>query len=159
MNNFKIIPLEKSYANKIRISKKDAFGNAVIKQVATGLGPCRVSLKAFRVGVDRRLLLKHSPFAIENIYNQSGPIFISADEVEEYSDIHKFPPEIKNDRINFPLTLIAYDEQQRMIFTKLVGSDDVDDLLNSIFATQPKIEFIHVRNAEAACYICKVERI
>jgi len=44
MSKFKIIPLSKDYAAKIRNVKKDDFGNEVLEQVATGKGPCRVSL-------------------------------------------------------------------------------------------------------------------
>src|SRR5579863_306963 len=69
MNNFKIVPLSKSYVRRIRQAGKDDFGHQVIEQTATGLGPCRVSLKPFEKGVDRRLLFTHSPFEMDNAYN------------------------------------------------------------------------------------------
>ena len=47
MNNFRIVPLSKEYVQKIRETRKDDFGHEVIEQTATGLGPCRVSLKPF----------------------------------------------------------------------------------------------------------------
>lgn len=155
---FKIIPLSKEIAAKIRNNSTDDFGHKVIKQVATGLGPCRVSLKPFRPGRDKRLLFSHSPFQIENAYNQPGPIFIHADEVEEYTDVHRFPPEIKADKVHFHLTLIGYNPDQLMIFTKLVGNDDVDELISKIFDEHDDIEYLHARSAEACCYICKIER-
>ena len=45
MSQFKIVPLSKEYAAKIRETNKDDFGHDVIEHVATGKGPCRVSLK------------------------------------------------------------------------------------------------------------------
>jgi hypothetical protein len=159
MNQFKIVPLSKEYAAKIRETNKDDFGHDVIEHVATGKGPCRVSLKPFVVGEEVRLLLSHSPFLIDNAFNQPGPIFINKNEVEPYSDIHRFPPEIKEDRINFPLSLIGYNKKQNMVFTKLVGDDDIDILIEKIFDEQPKIEYLHARNAEACCFICKIERV
>ena len=66
MKKFKIVPLSKEYATKIRTTRKDDFGHEVIEQIATGLGPCRVSLKPFKRGEDKRLLLTHSPFPIDN---------------------------------------------------------------------------------------------
>ena len=45
-----------------------------------------------------------------------------------------------------------------MVFTQLVGDDDVDLLIEKIFDENPKIEYLHVRNSEACCFICKVER-
>lgn len=158
MSKFKIVPLSKEYAAKIRSRRKDDFGNDVIEQMATGKGPCRVSLKPFKVGEDVRLLLSHSPFAEQNIFNQPGPIFITKEEVEPYSDIHRFPPEIKNNKDSFPLSLIGYSKKQNMVFSRLVGDDDVDQLIERIFDEHPKVEYLHVRNAEACCYICKVER-
>jgi hypothetical protein len=130
----------------------------VIEQVATGKGPCRVSLKPFKVGKDIRILLSHSPFAEQNIFNQPGPVFISKEEVEAYSDVHRFPPEIKNNKDSFPLSLIGYSRKQNMILTRLVGDDDVELLIEKIFDEYPKVEYLHVRNSEACCYICKVER-
>jgi len=159
MKNFKIVPLSAAYANKIRQERKDEFGHTVVEQTATGLGPCRVSLKPFKPGQDIRLLFSHSPFTIGNAFNQPGPVFIHKKEVEPYNDIYNFPAEIKADKINFPLSLIGYSKAQKMVFTKMVGDADVDELIVEIFNQHPEIDYLHVRNAEACCYICKIERI
>ena len=159
MKHFKIVPISKEYAAKIRETRKDEFGHEVSEQVATGKGPCRVSLKPFSVGKDIRLLISHSPFEIDNAFNQPGPVFINKEEVEPYSDIHRFPPKIKEDKVSFPLSLIGYSKGQNMIFTKLVGDDDVDLLIQKIFEENPEIEYLHARNAEACCFICKIERV
>jgi len=158
MKKFRIIPLSQEYVKKIRETRKDDFQHEVIEQVATGYGPCRISLKPFKVGISKRLLLSHSPFNIDNAFNQPGPIFISGDEVEAYKDIYRFPPEIKADKINFPLSLIGYSTNQEMVFTKLVGDNDVDELIPAIFEEHPEVDFLHARNAEACCYLCKIER-
>ena len=159
MKKFKIVPLSKDYAKKIRETNKDDFGHEVTEQIANGKGPCRVSLKPFTVGEDVRLLFSHSPFAVDNAFNQPGPIFINKKEVEEYADIYNFPPEIKADKKNFPLSLIGYSKDQKMVYTKLVGDDDVDMLIAKIFETKPNVDYLHARNAEACCFICKIERV
>lgn len=159
MKQFKIVPLSKKYAAQIRNTRTDTFGHKVIEQTATGLGPCRVSLKSFKRGVDKRLLLSHSPFAVDNAFNQPGPIFIQADEVEEYADIYTFPPEIKNDKEHFHSTLIGYDKNQMMVYTKMVGDRDVDEMITGIFNRHPEVEYMHARSAEACCYICRIERV
>lgn len=158
MNNFKIIPLSKEYAASIRHSMKDEFNHAVQEQVASGKGPCRVSLQAFEPHKDKRLLFTHSPFAIDNPFNQPGPVFINQQEVEEYNDVYNFPPAIKADKINFPLSLVGYDKEQLMVYARLVGDKDVDELINQIFDKHPEVVFLHARNAAACCYICKIER-
>ncbi len=158
MEKFRIVPLSSEYATQIRVTKIDDFGHEVVEQIAKGKGPCRVSLKPFSIGEDTRLLFSHSPFEIDNAFNQPGPVFIHKKEVEPYADIHRFPPEIKADRENFPLTLIGYSKSQKMVYTKLVGDADVDQLIADIFDAEPKVAFLHARNAEAGCYICKIER-
>lgn len=158
MKKFKIVPLPEEYAEKIRESMKDDFGHEVIEQVATGLGPCRVSLKPFVRGKDKRLLLSHSPFEIDNAFNQPGPVFINKENVEAYSDIYRFPPEIKANKESFPLSLIGYNKEQMMVHTQLVGNDDVEELIEKIFDENDKVEYLHARNAEAGCFICKIER-
>ena len=45
MKQFKIVPLSREYANKIKENNIDDFGHEIIEQIATGKGPCRVSLK------------------------------------------------------------------------------------------------------------------
>lgn len=55
MNKFRIFPLSKQYVDKIKSSRVDDFGNTVIEEIASGLGPCRYSLKTFRPGRDKRL--------------------------------------------------------------------------------------------------------
>jgi Protein of unknown function (DUF1203) len=158
MAKFKIIPLSESFVSKIKKHQQDDFGHALVEQLATGYGPCRVSLKPFKPGVDMRLLLSYSPFTIDNVFNQSGPIFIHKENVESYKDINRFTPEIKADKVNFPLSLIGFNAQQNMIFTQLVGKNDVDDMISRVFDTNDDIAFLHARNSEACCFICKIER-
>lgn len=159
MNNFKIVPLSKPGVQHIRETRKDDFGHEVIEQTATGLGPCRISLKPFEKGVDQRLLFTHSPFEIDNAYNQPGPVFINAGDVEEYTDIYRFPPEIKANKQSFPLTLIGYNAQQMMALTRMVGDGDVDEMITDIFNNYPSIAYLHARNSQACCFICKIERL
>jgi len=159
MQNFKIVPLSKAYADKIRLTQTDDFGHTVIEQVASGKGPCRVSLKPFMVGEDTRLVLSHSPFSIDNAFNQPGPIFIHKKEVEPYDDIYRFPPEIKADKKHFPLSLVGYNSAQQMVYARQVGDKDVDELIVSIFNKHPEVDYLHARNAEACCFICKIERL
>lgn len=156
---FKIVPLSVEYANKIRQKNKDDFGHEVIEQMASGKGPCRISLKPFIVGEDVRLLISYSPFAIDNAFNQPGPVFIHKKQVKAYADVYRFPPEIKADKESFPLTLIGYNGKQQMVFTRLVGDGDVDLLIPKIFDSHPELEYLHARNAEAGCFICRIERV
>jgi hypothetical protein len=160
MKQFKIVPLSEEFANKIRETNVDNYGHTVTGQVANGKGPCRVSLKPFEVGKDVRLLFSHSPFEIDNAYNQPGPIFIHKEKVEAYKDIYRFPPEIKADKKSFTITLIGYSKEQQMNYNKLLADDeDIDLVIPQIFDKRPEVEYLHARSAKACCYICKIERV
>lgn len=158
MPTFQIVPLPADTAQRIRTTRQDDYGNAVVEQVATGYGPCRVSLRPFAPGQDRRLLFSYSPFEQANAFNQNGPVFIAATEVAPYATTDRFPPELKADKVNFPLSLVGYSADQRMVFTRLVGEADVDELIEQVLATNPDIAYLHARNAEAQCFICQINR-
>ncbi len=158
MSRFRVIPLSTAVAERIRTTRQDDFDNKVLEQVATGYGPCRVSLTTFRPGHDRRLLFSYSPFAEEGLYSERGPLFIHAEAVEPYQDIHRFPPEIKCDPVHFPLSLLGYSADHRMNFARLVGQNDVDEFLVEVLNQHYEVAYLHVRNAEACCYICTIER-
>src|SRR5687768_3406364 len=151
--SFRIVPLSKDYAARIRTAGRDDFGNEIVEQVASGFGPCRVSLKPFVPGVDKRVLISHSPFELANAFNQPGPVFFNAEEIDEYRNVRRFPPEIKADIANFPLTLIGYSRDQKMVFSELVGERDVDEMISHVFEENPDVAYLHARNAEAGCFI------
>jgi hypothetical protein len=46
-----------------------------------------------------------------------------------------------------------------MIHSELVGDNDVEVLIEKIFDTKQQVKYLHVRSAEACCYICKIERV
>jgi hypothetical protein len=70
--SFRIVPLSIEYALKIRSAGEDDFGNEIEEQIAGGYGPCRVSLRPFVPGVDRRILVGHSPF--ERLMHSINPV-------------------------------------------------------------------------------------
>lgn len=93
------------------------------------------------------------------MHNPRGPVFINKEPVKAYKDIHRFPPEIKADKKSFPLSLIGYSNNQMMVFTQLVGKNDVDEMIDAVFDKHPEVAYLHARNAQAGCFICKIERI
>ncbi|HTI07511.1 MAG TPA: DUF1203 domain-containing protein [Puia sp.] len=153
MKPFKIVPLSNEWAKKIRAAGQDEFGHPVVEEAVTSGGPCRITLRQFKPGVDKRLVISHSPFEIDNAYNQPGPIYISPDDVEEYQDVHRFPPEIKR------ITLIGYNTDQWMVFTRVVGEqENIDEVIARVLDENPKVAYLHARSTTACCYLCRIER-
>ncbi|MFZ1379203.1 MAG: DUF1203 domain-containing protein [Saprospiraceae bacterium] len=72
--------------------------------------------------------------------------------------LNNFPSELIADKENFQLSLVGYNKEQKMIYTKLVGNLDDGNLIVEILETEKDKDFLHARNSEACCFICKIER-
>src|SRR5687768_5305283 len=149
--SFRIVPISKEYVARKRAAGLDDLGNELSEQVAAGYGPCRVSLKPFVPGVDRRILISHSPSEVANAFKQPRPVFLEAAEIDEYRGVYRLPPESEAGRINFPLTLIGYSVDQRMVFAELVGDRDGDEMIERVLRDRADIGYLHARNAGAGC--------
>lgn len=156
MRQFTVVPIPKEYVERLKTNNQDEFGNPIIEQISSGYGPCRVSLKPLQIGIDRRLIFMYSPFKYR--VNPIGPVIVCKSELVPYNDIHRFPPELKADRTKFPLYFIGYTEREKVVYIKLVGEQDIEDLIEQIFHELPYVSFLHVRNANTKCFICKIER-
>jgi hypothetical protein len=159
MKNFKYLPIPKEYADSIRKEKKDNFGYHVEIQICgeQSYGPCRSCLKQTLPG-ERRLLFSYDPVKSDNPYNEVGPCYIHERECSPYENIYEFPEEVRNGRIHIPLVLRCYNLTKHMIDAILIKNNhDVENQIEKLFENK-EVAFIHVRNAEAQCFIIQVER-
>lgn len=157
--NLKYLPIPKEYTDAIRKNRKDPFGHAVETHITgkKGYGPCRSCLKQTLPG-ERRLLFSYDPVKSNNPYNEVGPCYIHEEECAPYERVHEFPHEVKNGRLPIPLVLRSYTKDKRMIGAILIREgQNVEDQIEKTFQDSD-VEFIHVRNAEAQCFILQVER-
>jgi len=46
-----------------------------------------------------------------------------------------------------------------MTLSKMVDDSDVDEMITEIFDTNPGVAYLHARNSQACCFICKIERV
>jgi hypothetical protein len=136
----------------------DQEGHRLVVSIAgeNSYGPCRSCLKQFVTG-DRRILFSYSPNAVDHPYNETGPIYIHADECEPYREENVFPTEIENGRIKFPLVFRVYNENGVMIDSVLQNGMDARRTIESIFENGT-VAFLHVRNAQFGCFVAHVDR-
>jgi Protein of unknown function (DUF1203) len=114
--------------------------------------PCRVSLTDANAG-DRVILVpfKHQPGTTP--YHATGPIFVrEAAEARELAQNEV--PEILRDRL---LSLRAYDSQDLLVASDVVGGMEVENLLGVLF-DDPAVSYIHVHFAKPGCYACRADR-
>src|SRR5687768_4325938 len=154
MKPFRVIAIPTTLAEKVRSTRASpGYGHPAHAEVATGYGPCRHCLRAFEIGVDRRLLFTLDPFhGIESL-RLPGPVFIHEDTCERYAEGGGFPADL----LPHALTLEAYGRGR-----KLAGLEYVSDG-NGVGAVErllmrPDVDYIHVRDTKAGCYDLRIER-
>lgn len=153
MASFIVRPIDTDTAAEVRRTMRaPEYGHAVHHEVARGTGPCRVCLNPFQVGQEERLLFTFNPFGGSQRLAQPGPVFIHADACEPArADV--YPDGLRE------LPVIAEvhysDRSVSALHAMMVGSEA--ETLEALLAL-PNVSFVHLRHAEAGCFIARVER-
>lgn len=121
--------------------------------VANGYGPCRSCLRVFDQGKDRRIYLTYNSFDGLSLLPDPGPIFIHENDCARFAAAG-FPHDI----LSLPVYLEAFGDESRMVERVVMNGESVDDQLSSLFAND-MVRFINLRNAEAGCFIARVEKL
>ncbi|RPH55922.1 DUF1203 domain-containing protein [bacterium] len=154
MTFYRVIALPEELAHQTRASlKSPQYGHPAHVEVAAGYGPCRSCLRTFEEGKEERILFTYDPFAGLDAYPSPGPVFIHREGCARYEE-EGFPEGIRH----LPLTLEAYGRGRWLVARERVAGGDVDGPVERLFA-HPAVEYIHVRNTEAGCYIARIERV
>jgi len=120
--------------------------------VANGYGPCRSCLRVFNQGTDRRIYLTYNSFEDISPLPDPGPIFIHENECQRFES-YGFPPDI----LELPVFLEAFADESRLVERVSMNREAVDLQIAELFSND-QVRFINLRNAEAGCYIARVER-
>lgn len=154
MTPFRVAALPDSIAEKVRNTlKSPQYGHPAHVETANGYGPCRSCLQTFRQGEEQRLLFTFNPFEGWDAYPSPGPIFIHHDPCPRYEE-QGFPAALRE----LPLMLEGYGRARWLVVRERVVRGDVEGAINRILS-HAAVEYIHVRNAEAGCYIARLERV
>ena len=152
---FRIVPLDASLADEARrTSRSPRYGHPVHREVAAGYGPCRVCLRPFEKGVDRRLLFTYDAFHAHEPLPLPGPVFVHEDACPPFEDRGRFPEQLTF----IPLTLNAYARGRHLReAVRLDSYEDVDAAIVRLLG-RDDVDYVHARNSEAGCLICRIER-
>jgi hypothetical protein len=150
---YRVVPISGDAANEVRRTMRSPSAKLPASSaVATGYGPCRSCLKIFRQGEEERIYITYDPFAGVSSLPLPGPVFIHTEECAEYSS-DGFPRELHP----IPMILEGFGVNSRLLRSEAVSIDSVDDQIKEILDTD-EVEVIHIRNAEAGCFIAKIQR-
>jgi hypothetical protein len=154
MSNFRVLPIPQSISEQARtLLRSPQYGHPAHAEPAAGYGPCRSCLRQFRPGEDRRLLFTYDPFFAVDAYPSPGPIFIHENSRARFDRESVFPPELRA----LPLTLEGYGRGRWLIARERPTESDIEQAIARVFAN-PLVDYIHVHNTEAGCFIALVER-
>ena len=129
------------------------YGHPAHVEIAAGYGPCRQCLKTFDQGQEERILFTYQPFVSPGALPAPGPVFIHREACRQYDEL-RFPEELRA----IPLVLESYGERGILLDQQRVGGRTVEDVIEEQLV-EPRVEYLHVRNAEAGCFIARVQPV
>jgi hypothetical protein len=100
------------------------------------------------------ILLPFVHHDVDSPYRASGPIFVRQN-VKESTVPPGEIPEVVSSRT---MSVRAYDRNGMMLDGSVVLGSEIKTHIENLFANQ-KIAYLHLHNAGAGCYSCKVERV
>ena len=114
--------------------------------------PCRVSLKDIPVG-ERVLLTPYIHHDVDSPYRASGPIFVHDRAEPVVPEVNEVPHLL----LHRTLSLRAYDGDGTMRDAALCQGGEVAATIGRMFLDD-RIAYLHVHNAGAGCFNCRVDR-
>lgn len=153
MSTYRVHGIPPALASEVRASlRSPQYGHPAHTEKAAGYGPCRQCLRTFEVGVDERILFTYQPFADPTALPAPGPVFIHREPCDAYDD-DAFPRMLRA----LPLAVEAYGEGGLLLTQHRVAGGAPEQVLEQVFADR-RVRYAHVRNAEAGCFIARVDR-
>jgi hypothetical protein len=114
--------------------------------------PCRVSLQDAEIG-ERVILVPFVHHDVESPYRASGPIFVR----ETAKEIQPAPGEIPDVVAGRIISVRAYNDKGMMANAAVTPGKELESQIEN-FLGDAQISYLHLHNAGAGCYSCRVER-
>jgi hypothetical protein len=127
------------------------YGHPAHLEVAKGTGPCRCCLRTFMPGVDRRLLFTFRPRERGDSLTAPGPVFIHAEHCDAYTGAG-FPEGLRS----LPLAFEARVAGSCVTDFSANPAESAEAQIQRMF-TRGHAEWLHLRHAEAGCFIASID--
>jgi hypothetical protein len=151
--SFKVRGIPQEIADEVRRTRvAPGYGHPAHHEVARGTGPCRCCLRTFTPGVDQRLLFTYRPRADDATLMAPGPVFIHAERCEAWEG-EGFPEGLRS----LPLAFEARAADSRVAgLTRASGAQAEVEIAGWLAGGETG--WLHLRHAEAGCFIARVDR-
>lgn len=115
--------------------------------------PCRVSLQDAEIG-ERIILVPFVHHDVESPYRASGAIFVR----ETARQTELAPGEIPDVVASRVISVRAYSDKGMMVNAAVTPGKELKSQIENFFG-DAQISYLHLHNAGAGCYSCRVERV
>ena len=121
MQPFRVVAILDAIADSVRAELvAPVYGHPAYAEVARGYGPCRLCLRTFTVGADRRILFTYDSFQDKEALPLPGPVYIHEVACERYPEDGGFPEDLRQTTCECPIARPASRAFHRA--AKAVGS-------------------------------------
>ena len=152
--NYKVVPIRSEIARSVRENMRSPqYGHPAFADVAKGYGPCRACLKTFVQGAEERILFTYDAFENLSPLPAPGPVYIHKKECAAFDEAG-FPPALAG----LPLLFEAFAAAGELVRREAVEREHLDRQIAALFALE-NVRYINIRNAEAGCFVARIERL
>src|SRR6185369_1880658 len=152
--SYKVIPISNEICNEVRETLiSPQYKHPASVSIATGYGPCRSCLKTFNEGKEERILFTYNSFEGLSDLPLPGPVFIHEHECRNYDKV-VFPRDLSP----LPVLLEGFGDSSELIVREPLDTDQPDAQIERIFSRED-IRYINIRNAEAGCFVARIDRM
>jgi len=150
---FIVRPIGRDITDAVRTTlRAPRYGHPVHRELAKGTGPCRECLSAFNVEREDRMLFTYNSFDGLDVTPQPGPVFIHAESCEPFSG-DAYPDGLRT----IPMLAEAHYHDATCSAPNGLKPGGESAILEAMLGDD-RVRFIHLRHAEAGCFIARVER-
>lgn len=155
MSDLRFLALPTPLARAYRNGEPDAYGRRPERETSDGSGlPCRHCLDDIEAG-EEYLVLAYRPFATEQPYAETGPIFLHARDCESYPGTSAVPDAF----LRRPRMMVrGYDAGESIVYGTgaIVPTEALLESAASILS-DPRVDVVHVRSATNGCFQCRID--
>jgi hypothetical protein len=152
--NYRIVTIPRSITTRVRTELRDPiYKHPAHRELASGYGPCRQCLAFFEVGAEQRILFTHDSFLGVDSIRQPGPVFIHAEECDQYDPAGGFPEHLTSHTLTFE----AYGKGKQLRHSITLAASSTSAAIEQLLADS-HVDYIIVRDTDAGCFDCAIVR-
>lgn len=154
MSHYRIVAIASTTAEAVRRTlESPGYGHPGFVEIANGYGPCRVCLRRFDEGAERRIGFTYDAFSDIEDQPLPGPVFIHEDACERHPEADGFPEDLRQ----IPMTLDGYALTRRLVAREHVTNGTTEPVIERLLEN-PDIDYVQVHNREVGCFLFRIER-